>query len=74
MNRQTCPKCNGRGMIAYQADSGTSIVLDYSDPIPVNLMYEMCRGNGITKCPFPGCAEGWIETRSSRVAVGCKTR
>jgi len=74
LDRQTCPKCNGTGKIAYQAASGTSVVIDYSDPIPVNLMYEMCRGNGIAKCRFPGCAEGWIETRSSRVAMGYRTR
>ena len=74
MNRQTCPKCNGTGKIAYQAARGTSVVIDSSNPIPVNLTHEMCRGNGINKCYFPGCAEGWIETRSSRVAMGYKTR
>ena len=74
MDRQTCPKCNGAGKIANQAASGTSVVIDSSNPIPVNLTYEMCRGNGIIKCHFPGCAEGWIETRSSRVAMGYKTR
>ena len=74
MDRQTCPKCNGAGKIASQAASGTSVVIDSSNPIPVNLTYEMCRGNGIIKCHFPGCAEGWIETRSSRVAMGNKTR
>jgi hypothetical protein len=74
VNRQTCPKCNGRGKIAYLAASGASVVIDSSDPIPVNLTHDLCRGNGLTKCHFPGCAEGWIETRSSRVAVGCKTR
>jgi DnaJ-class molecular chaperone len=69
MNRQTCPICNGAGKTACQAFSGTGVFIDSSDPIPVNLTYEMCRGTGITKCHFPGCTEGWIETRSSRAAI-----
>ena len=70
LNRQTCPICNGTGKIAIQAFSGTGIVIDSSDPIPANLTHEMCRGTGLTKCHFPGCAEGWIETRSSKVTIG----